>query len=332
MSSVRSFTSAAVVALLLVAAGCGGGHGGGASTEGTSPQPLPSSVSATVGDQTISAAEVNALLAQAQHRNASVANPFPKRGSRQYRQVRMKALRYLVTQAEYQQKLTALGGKLPTAHDVDVKLAQVKKQLFGLQPSHYKPELAREGLTEQQLKQDLYDGLVQDRLFALATAKTTVTNADVERAYNGNKTTFVRPVTRRLRHILVSSKALADELEAQLKNGADFATLAKKYSKDAASAPVGGNVTITKGHSIPEFEKAAFALKVGEISEPVQTRYGWHIIQALAPATSGGETPLSSVSARLRSSLLKTKKQADWKAFLTDLQKEYAESVHYQSG
>jgi len=330
MRSLRSLSSAAVAALLLVAAGCGGGHGDSGTNSSGSSKPLPASVAATVGSQTISKASVNQLLAQAKRRNATAANPFPKAGSKEYKQLRAKVLRYLVTQSEYQQKLAALGGKLPTPKDVDAKLAQVKKQLFGLQQSHYKPELAREGLTETQLKQDLYDGLVEDRLFALVTAETKVTSADIQRAYEGNKASFVQPATRRVRHILVASKALADELEARLENGADFATLAKKYSRDTASAPVGGNVTITKGHSIAEFEKVAFKLKVNETSAPVQTRYGWHIIQALAPATSGGVTPLSSVSARLRSSLLKTKKQAEWKTFLEKLQQEYA--VDYRTG
>jgi hypothetical protein len=84
------------------------------------------------------------------------------------------------------------------------------------------------------------------------------------------------------RHILVADQATAEAVETRLKNGADFALMAKLYSTDTSNSATGGDLGwFTKGVMDPAFEKVAFAMKVGEISQPVQTQYGWHIIQCL---------------------------------------------------
>jgi parvulin-like peptidyl-prolyl isomerase len=84
------------------------------------------------------------------------------------------------------------------------------------------------------------------------------------------------------RHILVADQATAESIRAQLVAGADFATLAAQNSIDTGSKDKGGDLGwFGKGTMVVEFETAAFALKVGEISQPVQSTNGWHIIQAL---------------------------------------------------
>lgn len=84
------------------------------------------------------------------------------------------------------------------------------------------------------------------------------------------------------RHILVADQATADAIEAQLKNGADFGQLAIQKSTDTGSAPNGGDLGwFGKGVMDPTFETVAFSLQVGQISQPIQTQYGFHIIQVL---------------------------------------------------
>jgi parvulin-like peptidyl-prolyl isomerase len=84
------------------------------------------------------------------------------------------------------------------------------------------------------------------------------------------------------RHILVKTKDEADAIEKQLKDGADFATVAKDKSTDTGSKDKGGDLGwFGKGVMVPEFEKAAFSLNPGQISEPVQSSFGFHIIQAV---------------------------------------------------
>ena len=79
-----------------------------------------------------------------------------------------------------------------------------------------------------------------------------------------------------------TAKTRIDSIAKALKNGADFADLARRLSDDKNTAVNGGELPwVTKGQLVPDFEKAAFALKVGEVSEPVQTPYGYHIIKMI---------------------------------------------------
>ncbi len=119
------------------------------------------------------------------------------------------------------------------------------------------------------------------------------TDTDLLRVYNENKDTYRTPERVDVRHILLKSdgkdakqdaavKAKADDLVKQLRAGANFGELAKKYSEDPGSAAKGGEYEgVVRGQMVPEFEKAAFSLKVNEISDPIKTAYGYHILQVL---------------------------------------------------
>jgi len=81
------------------------------------------------------------------------------------------------------------------------------------------------------------------------------------------------------RHILVASEDEAKAIEAELKNGADFAKLAKEKSKDPGAAEGGDLGYFTKDQMVPEFSEVAFKLDKGQISDPVKTQFGWHVIK-----------------------------------------------------
>jgi peptidyl-prolyl cis-trans isomerase C len=81
-------------------------------------------------------------------------------------------------------------------------------------------------------------------------------------------------------HILVDSEDKAKEIYEQIAHGGDFAELAAKHSKDPGSKTNGGSLGyFGKGRMVPAFETAAFQLKVGEVSLPVKSRFGWHLIK-----------------------------------------------------
>jgi parvulin-like peptidyl-prolyl isomerase len=135
-----------------------------------------------------------------------------------------------------------------------------------------------------------------------------------------------------VRHILVKKKALADQLRQQLLGGSDFAKLAKRYSEDPSTKNQGGKLTISKGRQVPEFDKSAFALKTQEISNPVKTPYGWHIIQALGPIKKGSTTPLSQVRAAIRQELVQQKKQVKMRDWVAGITKDFQSKTTYQVG
>ena len=81
-----------------------------------------------------------------------------------------------------------------------------------------------------------------------------------------------------------------------------------------------------------EFDKAAFALKVNELSKPVKTQYGWHIIQALTSIKKSTTTPLGQVRTAIRQQLLQQKKQDAMKTWVDDTSKSFAKKTTYQVG
>jgi len=117
------------------------------------------------------------------------------------------------------------------------------------------------------------------------------TDAELQKIYDLNKDQYRVPERVDVRHILLKTtdkpaseepkiKAKAEDIEKQLKAGANFADLARKYSEDPGAAQTGGEYKgVTRGQMVPEFEQAAFTLKPGDISDPVKTTYGYHIIQ-----------------------------------------------------
>ncbi len=108
-------------------------------------------------------------------------------------------------------------------------------------------------------------------------------NVDAVRAiYNKDYANKAGPEEVHAEHILVPTKDQADKIIAELKGGAKFADLAKKYSKDPGAANGGDLGWFKKGDMVPAFSDVAFALKPGEVApQPVKTQFGWHVIKVL---------------------------------------------------
>ena len=123
-------------------------------------------------------------------------------------------------------------------------------------------------------------------------ATVKVSDDDARKKYDANAESFKHPAQLHARHILVLvpasapreavDKGLAQikDIQAQLKQGGSFETLAKKFSQDPGSAPKGGELPwFSQGAMVKPFEDAAMALKPGQVSEPVRTQFGWHLIR-----------------------------------------------------
>jgi peptidyl-prolyl cis-trans isomerase C len=141
----------------------------------------------------------------------------------------------------------------------------------------------------------------------------TSTDEEIENFYNSNIEQMGTPIEVHARHILITpestsladhqaAKAEADSILAEIRDGADFVVLAKTRSQ-GPSAPRGGDLGyFGPGQMVPPFERAAFALQPGEISEVVQTQFGYHVIRV--EDRRGGETvALEEATDQIRSYL-----------------------------
>ena len=112
------------------------------------------------------------------------------------------------------------------------------------------------------------------------TVKDSVSDAEAKKFYDAQVGGAEVEDEVRARHILVDSKEKARELFEKVAYGTDFAELAKQNSKDPGSKDQGGDLGyFSRGQMVPQFEEAAFKLQKGEVSQPFETQFGWHILK-----------------------------------------------------
>lgn len=174
-------------------------------------------------------------------------------------------------------------------------------------------EAAKEKIDDSpQVKEKLADLkkrlIVEAYLKKKVEEKANITDDDVKKFYEQNKDKFKHGEQIRASHILVKDDAKLAEVQAALKKGEAFEQVAKKYSTDGAAAKGGDLGWFGKGSMLPEFEKAAFALKEGEISSPVKTKFGTHVIK-LTGRRAAGSLPLEEVRDQIRQALLPQKQK-----------------------
>ncbi|MEW6601727.1 MAG: peptidylprolyl isomerase [Nitrospirota bacterium] len=152
--------------------------------------------------------------------------------------------------------------------------------------------------------------------------KATVEDSEVKAFYDGNADKFTIGTELRASHILVETEKEAKDIYAKIKKGESFSELAKKYSKDQGSANKGGDLGyFTRGKMVPEFENAAAQLKPGEVSEPVKTRFGFHIIK-LMDIKKGSQASFEQSAESIHRQLLGEKRKNLFDSYVEKLKGE----------
>lgn len=312
----------ALLAAVLVA-GCGGG--GSASVS-------PSDV-AVVGSTHITQGQFNSLIAQ---QKQSAGSTFPKQGTAAYESEKSKVVTALVQQAERTERAKSDGISV-TDKQVNARLDQLKKQYFNGDDKKYEAQLAKQHLTDKEVREDVRSQLVNEALVKQITKSVTVTDADVHDYYLKNSQLYAKPQSRDIRHVLVKSKALASSLYAQLKSGNDktWCTIAKKYSQDPGSKNNCGKLTVSKGQTVPNFDKVAFSERTKVVHAPIHdATYGYFVIEPLSDVHPRKVTPEKQVKASIKSQLEQQDKNQAITSWINDLTKSFCSGgkIKYQVG
>jgi parvulin-like peptidyl-prolyl isomerase len=305
----------------VLVAGCGG--------SGTA---VSSSDIAVVGKQHVTQAAFNALLDQ---QKQAAGTSFPKQGTAEYEAAKSKLVTGLVQQAERTDRATSDGINI-TDKQVDARLKTIKQQYFKGDESKYLAQLKQQHLTDKEVRDDVRSTLVNEALVKEITKGVNVSDSDVHDYYLQHSQQYAKPQTRDVRHILVKSKPLADSLYAQLKSGNTklWCTLAKKYSQDPCSKNNCGKLTVSKGQTVPGFDKVAFSEKTLVVHAPIHdSTYGWFVIEPLTIVHPRSTTPEKQVAATIKAQLLQQNKNQAVTTWITGLTKAYCSGkIKYQVG
>lgn len=189
-----------------------------------------------------------------------------------------------------------------TDEDINAEIEDLKAKFGG--EAAFQAALEQSSMTVDDLKKQMP---LQVKIRKILEPKVEVTEDEIKEYYEANKASFNEEEKVRASHILVATKEEADAILKQLKDGADFAELAKEKSTDTASKENGGDLDFfTRADMVAEFSDAAFALKVGETSGAVQSDYGYHIIK-VTDRTEAKEYTLEEKKEEIRKTLVSNK-------------------------
>ena len=340
--------AAAVLALVLlfgliaaVAVGCGS----------SSTSNLPAGVMAQVGKVSITEDQFNKRAADFE---AEYAGQIPDKTSDPsgYKDFQRSVLDYMVTYEMVQQQAATLKISVSDA-EVQTQIDQIKTDSFSGDQSAFDAALKAQNTTLDQLKASYRESLLLQKAYDEITKSLTdsaVTQPEIQSYYDAHKTDYYTDETRTARHVLIApvkpaaastssttsssdttttaapteaqwaaALATAQKVRADLVGGADWKTEAAKYSDDTGTKDSGGDLgSITKGEMVAEFDTAVFSLKVNEISQPIKTVYGYHIIQ-VESITPAKQSTVDEVKTDITSTLLSAKKDVMWQDWITKM-------------
>jgi peptidyl-prolyl cis-trans isomerase C len=296
-----------------------------APTEGA-PKPVPAElpdVLARVNGEAIRKADLEKAIKNVEGR---ARQPVPaNERDRVYRGLLDQLISYrLLLQESKSRKI-----EVPEA-DVDARLAQIKGQF----PSEdaFNQTLAQQKMTVEQLREDAKgDMRVAKMLEGEVGTNAAVQPQDVSTFYQQNPDKFKQGERVRASHILIrtgekadaktkeEARAKATDVLKQVKSGKDFGELAKFFSQDPGSAANGGDLGyFMHGQMVPPFEQAAFALKPGDVSDVVETPFGFHIIK-VADKQPARTVPLDEVKPQIEQFLQTQQRQQKTQVFINSL-------------
>lgn len=200
-------------------------------------------------------------------------------------------------------------------------------QQFGITEEELEEQLKMQNMDKDDLL-DLYEKRIMITKLLDQVLQADISDEEAKEYYENNTDLFKIPEKVRAAHILIKTdnrtkEEAREEIEEirQEITETNFAELALKYSEDPGSKSNGGEYTFGKGEMVEEFENTAFSLNVGEISEPVETTYGFHIIKLLEKIPGKTEN-FNDVKDQMKNQLLSIKQEQMFSAYVAELRKK----------
>ncbi|WP_432402733.1 peptidylprolyl isomerase [Wukongibacter sp. M2B1] len=150
----------------------------------------------------------------------------------------------------------------------------------------------------------------------------SVTDEEIKEYFNNNQESFKTPESIQASHILVKEEEEINKVAKEIEGGLDFEEAAAKYSTCPSKQRGGDLGFFTRGQMVPEFENAAFAMKEGEVSEPVKTQFGYHLIKLVDKKESASQK-FEEVKDQIKNFLLGRKQNNLYIAKTTELKNKY---------
>lgn len=205
-----------------------------------------------------------------------------------------------------------------TKEQLDEAFEELKAQ-YGSEEA-FKQAMETYNVTEEDIKKDMESDLLLENVLK---KQVKVTEEEMKTYFEENQSQFDESDQVKASHILVETEKEAKDLIKQLNDGADFAELAKKHSKDTGSAIEGGSLGFFgKGEMTASFEQVAFSLEVGKISEPVESEYGFHVIK-VEEKKEGKKATFENSKKDVEDILVNQKLQTEYTTWLDEKFKEY---------
>jgi foldase protein PrsA len=209
--------------------------------------------------------------------------------------------------------------------DLTVKDSEIEEELESIKESYGGEEAFNEALTSSGASLDSVKKNVESFLLTEKLLKDRVSISDdqITEYFEANKDSFAQEEQVQASHILVEDEKTAKEVKDKLDDGGDFAELAKEYSTDTSNAESGGELGFfAKGEMVTEFDDKAFAMKKGEISEPVKTEFGYHIIK-VTDKKDAKEAVLDDHKEEIKDILFDQALQTEYGTWLEEQKEEY---------
>ena len=231
-------------------------------------------------------------------------------------------------------------GLTPSPAEVQGAIDELKRNNNATDEAQFRALLKAEGLTVEQIRRSIAERLAIGRVLIRQIRSSIILSEDeLLKAYQENQQKFQREPSAEIEHILfpidpgqdeAAARVRAEEALAKIRGGADFA----QVGKEAASAPGPGQsdqLTVRRGELAPEIEAAAFGLSPGEVSEPIRTAAGFHLIKVLR-VQAEPFIPFAEVRDQIREQLFQEKFEAKRKDWLVALRARSSIHVFVKEG